>query len=179
MSPTRLDNRNVYDASILSPSRPSDVQEGPWCPTTTMPQYSSSSCPLRYRLCGRNGNLAVAVMAPVVVRDRVIGSDCVDRDEAINHLVVVLCTAAHTTDNIAPRCPRRRRAPAAAQEQCPMEGRGPRRSPPPRSASHSSLVEGTRQGRRPVRPRPAGGARRPHICAAPRGGAAALRIMVH
>jgi len=67
-------------------------------------------------------------------------------------------------------------APAAAQERCPMEGRGPRRSPPPRSASHSSLVEGTRQGRRPVRPRPAGGARRPHVCAAPRGGAAALRI---
>ena len=69
--------------------------------------------------------------------------------------------------------------PPKTQEQCPMEGRGPRRSPPPRSASHSSLVEGTRQGRCPVRPRTAGGARRPHVCAARRGGAAALRIMVH
>jgi hypothetical protein len=33
VSPTRLDNRDVYDAPILSPIRPSDVQEGPWCPT--------------------------------------------------------------------------------------------------------------------------------------------------
>ena len=49
----------------------------------------------------------------------------VDRDEAVNHVVMVRRTAAHTADSIAPRCTRRRRAPAAAQERCPMEGRGP------------------------------------------------------
>ncbi len=41
---------------------------------------------------------------------------------------------------------------------------------------HSSFVKGTRQGRHPVLPRGAGGARRPRVRAAPRGGAAALEL---
>jgi hypothetical protein len=55
----------------------------------------------------------------------VIGSIATRHDEAVNHVVVVRHTSAHTTDSIAPQCTRRRRAPAAAQERCPMEGRGP------------------------------------------------------
>ena len=92
-----------------------------------------------------------------------------------------------------PLCPRRRRCRRRPRPRragrAPIENIAPKNDtrwrgvaplPPPPSASHSSFVEGTRQGRSPRLPCAAGGARRPHVrAAAPRGGAAALGIMVH
>ena len=91
---------------------------------------------------------------------------------------------------LCPRRRRRRRQPRPRRAGCaPIENIAPKNDirwrgvaplPPPPSASHSSFVEGTRQGRSPRLPCAAGGARRPHVrAAAPRGGAAALGIMVH
>ena len=91
---------------------------------------------------------------------------------------------------LCPRRRRRRRQPRPRRAGCaPIENIAPKNDtrwrgvaplPPPPSASHSSFVEGTRQGRSPRLPCAAGGARRPHVrAAAPRGGAAALGIMIH